>query len=330
MTGAEGNALTADHLHLGGALVFRSLAKPLAGVSLASARIGVLLDEPGAWGNQIVLDGFEYQSFGGEASTNAATRLAWLDKQPEEHSGLGKDGTLFRPQPWQQLRRVLEGMGHAEEARQVAIAQEERIRRADLVGRSPTDWGAWRRVPYRLTGRAFHWSFGFLTGYGYRPIRLLTCFVAVWLICGALFWVAALKFGVFGPSNPLVFQNPNYAACLASGVTAPQERRASSGDAPEPTRGAGNWYLCQQLPEEYTGFSPLAYSLDVLLPFVDLQQQADWAPLTPTPLSSPLDEFRRLGWKQVTRLIVWLETLFGWVTGLLLAAIVSGLAKRRE
>ena len=204
-------------------------------------------------------------------------------------------------------------MGHAEEARQVAIAQEERLRRADLVGRPPSDWSAWRRVPYRVTARAFHWSFGLLAGYGYRPMRLLACFVAVWLSCGAVFWTAASKFAVFGPSNPLVFQNANYADCMPGGPAASQEGRESSGVS-EPTRGAGNWYLCEKLPQEYTGLSPLAYSLDVLLPFVDLQQQKDWGPLIPTPLSSPLEEFRSLGWKQVTRLIIWFETLFGWVS----------------
>jgi hypothetical protein len=92
----------------------------------------------------------------------------------------------------------------------------------------------------------------------------------------------------------------------------------------------GNWYLCPRLREEYTGFSPLAYSLDVLLPLVDLQQQKDWGPLIPTPKANPWDEFREDGIKHLTRLVIWFQTLFGWVASLLLVAIVSGLTKRRE
>ncbi|CAE6727265.1 hypothetical protein NTGZN8_360027 [Candidatus Nitrotoga fabula] len=35
-------------------------------------------------------------------------------------------------------------------------------------------------------------------------------------------------------------------------------------------------------------------------------------------------------WKHATRLLMWLETLFGWVSSLLMVAVLSGLAKRRE
>jgi hypothetical protein len=94
--------------------------------------------------------------------------------------------------------------------------------------------------------------------------------------------------------------------------------------------GAGNWYLCSELREEYTGFSPLAYSLDVILPLVDLQQQKDWGPLIPTPQAHPWYEFRERGMKHLVRLVIWFETLFGWLASLLLVAIVSGLTKRRE
>ena len=108
-----------------------------------------------------------------------------------------------------------------------------------------------------------------------------------------------------------MFQNPDYKICAA--------------------QNAVNWYLCEKLPEEYTGFSPLTYSLDVILPLVDLQQETDWAPLIPTPKNIWYEEllaFDHL--KHFTRLVVWFEILFGWVASLLLVAVVSGLTKRRE
>ena len=79
-----------------------------------------------------------------------------------------------------------------------------------------------------------------------------------------------------------------------------------------------------------TGFNPLAYSLDVILPLVDLQQEKDWAPMIPTPKAVWWEELRGTGWKHRARLVLWAETLFGWLASLLLVAIVSGLTKRRE
>ena len=67
-----------------------------------------------------------------------------------------------------------------------------------------------------------------------------------------------------------------------------------------------------------------------MLPLVDLKQERTWGPLIPTPDSNPIDELRSVSWKHITRWLVWIETLFGWVASLLLVAIVSGLAKRRD
>lgn len=91
------------------------------------------------------------------------------------------------------------------------------------------------------------------------------------------------------------------------------------------------WYWVAALPEEYSGFSPLAYSLDVILPLVDLQQESRWSPLIPTPNKAWCVElFTFEGGKHWTRLLVWLEILFGWLASLLLVAVVSGLTKRGE
>jgi len=96
-------------------------------------------------------------------------------------------------------------------------------------------------------------------------------------------------------------------------------------------QGAGNWYLCKDLREEYTGFSPFLYSLDLILPLVDLQQEHDWAPMIPTPQNTWANEWSNLkNLKHWTRFLMWLEILFGWMASLLLVAVVSGLTKRRE
>ena len=219
-------------------------------------------------------------------------------------------------------------MGHAEDARQVMIAFEHRLHHANLIGQTPLRWGRLRSWLYRKITRGAHWSLWVLTGYGYRPLRLLGWMFGVWLVCAMFYWYAALA-GVFAPSSPLVFQNPVYEVCRPDYVAPVPQGKAVSA-VPPTIKGAGNWYLCEKLPEEYTGFSPLAYSLDVILPLVDLQQEKDWSPMIPTPKGSRLQEILTLDLKRVTRLVLWFEILFGWMASLLLVAVVSGLTKRRE
>ena len=144
-----------------------------------------------------------------------------------------------------------------------------------------------------------------------------------------------LNTGVFAPSNPLVFQSPEYATCVPDSKAANAEKAKAelaklACVEPTPIQGAGNWYLCEKLREEYTGFCPLAYSLDVILPLVDLQLERDWAPMIPTPKNCWIDKLYAHSLKHVTRLVMWFEILFGWMFSLLLVAVVSGLTKRRE
>ena len=329
---ANGYALTAEGMTVAGVLFFRNLKLVNGGVSLSSAKVGRLIDDEEYWPRgSLVLDGFIYDRLT-NTQTDAKSRLAWLDKQIPSHAGLAGDGKDFKPQPWRQLQKVLYDMGHMKDMRLIAIAFEDRRRRANLIGQTPESWnklGAWI---YRKISRRLHWLYGALLSYGYySPSRLIIEMLIVWLACGSFYWYAALYGdGVFAPSNPLVFQNSEYAACVPDSETAKVELGKSAWMMPPPIEGAGNWYLCEKLREEYTGFSPLAYSLDVVLPLVDLQQERDWSPMIPTPKNCWIDELLAHSLKHVTRLVMWFEILFGWMASLLLVAVVSGLTKRRE
>lgn len=314
LDGDDGGSLSADGMTVSGAFFFRHLKQSVKHVQLSSAKVGQLIDDADSWGDQLVLDGFVYSHIAGQAPTDAMTRLKWLKKQQAKHTGA--DG--FRPQPWKQLQTVLRNMGHEEDARQIAIALEDHMRSVGLIGQTPSRWPGWRRGAYRTTAQALHWLFKALIGYGYRPLRLAGWMVCVWLACAFIYWCAALQ-GVMAPSNPLVFQNKAY-----------EQSCKPRGPAPEAVDHT-NWYLCKDLPEEYTGFSPLAYSLDLLLPLVDLQQEPDWAPMIPTPAGTWYQELLgNWSFKHFVRLTVWFQILFGWVASLLLVAVVSGLTKRRE
>jgi len=313
----NGLALRAEAMTVDGILFLHHLKEVKGAISLMSSKVGSLEDDTWYWlKGELMLDGFVYDKLAGSARTDAKSRLAWLNKQSASHAGLADNGNNFRPQPWQQLQKVLREMGHLEDARQVAIALEDRLREAKLI----KHW-------------MLYWLFGLLIGYGYRPFRLFIITLIIWLTCGVFYWYAALYGdngnGVFAPSNPLVFQNPEYAACVPASPAAELEGYKLSCGLPS-VQGAGNWYLCKKLREEYTGFSPLAYSLDLILPLVDLQQEHDWAPMIPTPKNTWIGELKAHSLKHVTRLVVWVEILFGWMSSLLLVAVVSGLTKRRE
>lgn len=330
----NGLALRAETMTVDGILFLHHLKEVKGAISLMCSKVDSLEDDTWPWlKGELMLDGFVYDRLAGSAPTDAKNRLVWLDKQPASHSGLAEDGKNFIPQAWQQLQKVLREMGHVEDARQVAIAFEDRLRSANLIGQTPESWCKATEWVYRKISRGFHRLFGWLIGYGYRPLGLLFKMVVVWVFCGAFYWYAALYGdngnGVFAPSNPLVFQNTEYAACVPASPAAKLEGYKLGCGLPS-VQGAGNWYLCKDLREEYSGFSPLAYSLDLILPLVDLQQEHDWAPMIPTPENTSIGEMKAHSLKHITRLVVWIEILFGWMSSLLLVAVVSGLTKRRE
>lgn len=313
---ANGIALYADNMTVVGAFRFHNLKLIKGIVSLFAVKVGILSDNVNFLSAvKLKLDGFVYDRLI-DAPTDAKTRIAWLNRQSKSEAGLDGIGKEFKPQPWQQLQKVLREMGHIEDARQVAIAFEDRLRKANLIGQTncykPMAW------IYQQICCFFHWCFGWLIGYGYRPLRLFIIMLGIWLACGAFYSYAAYE-GVFAPSNPLVFQNPEYDICTKAEI---REFECT----PKP-----NWYLCSELREEYTGFSPFLYSLDLILPLVDLQQEHDWSPMIPTPKNTWFGELKYWEFpKHCTRFLMWFEILFGWMASLLLVAVVSGLTKRRE
>lgn len=309
-----GTALSLDHAIVRGAWHLHNTPN-LVRVDASHADVAVLVDDLTAWAPGSVLNGFRYAALGGTAPTKGADRLKWLSSQPMIHLGGTDDGATFCPQPWRHLQRVLREMGHTEDAKQVGIAFEDHLRAIGKLGQSPEGTPAWRAFLKRKMARGSHYIFGKLVAYGYRPTLLVTWMIAVWLSFGTAYWWLALPpRSAMAPSDPLVFQNANYAACL-----------------PDQAGKLGNWYLCSPLRGEYATFSPYAFSLDVMLPVVDLGQEKTWGAFVPTPQENPVKElFLHWHWGHFARLLTWLETLFGWLSSLLLVAIVSGFARRND
>jgi hypothetical protein len=318
---AFGEAFSPDAMSLVNAKVSSSLIiAPLEGkkeppavingsLDFKSAHIHVLVDGPEAWPkekhsnglpNVIHLDGFTYERFGGSAPVDAHIRKAWLKRQPPAH--LGRD---FKPQPFEQVIKVLKDMGHPEEAQRLAIERNgflirRRLARCGHGPRAAVD--ALAALLWAITG-------GLLIGHGYRPLRVLFIMAAVGLACGFYFKTAADQ-GVFAPRDSQVFLSGEFKDCR-----------------PE---AHGNWTKCKAIAgqkfAEYPQFDPWVYSFNVLLPVIDLQQEKSWVPMQKeVSLAFAGKAVTVPAWG--TNALVLAELVFGWVASLLAVAAFSGFVK---
>ena len=233
------------------------------------------------------LDGLSYNHLSG-TNLDSKTLLQWLGKMPE-----------FKPQPYKQLAKVLRNMGHHKEANDIMIEYNDII-----TEKSDNKF-------IKLLKRIY----GTTAGYGYKPMRVIKWMTIVWLLCSLFYWNAS-KVAVFAPNNPLVFQKKDYYECHV------EENGTSWSDVFnwEKYNSSNNW-IDSKLEGEYTTFNPFWYSLDVILPIVDLQVEKDWAQYVPSN-DWTLNDF--------TRWLMWFEILFGWIYSLILVAILSGLAKNEK
>jgi hypothetical protein len=133
-------------------------------VDLMQARVGYLHDDCNRWhGATVRLDGF---SFDGVAVRNEdwlEQRKQWLDSQPP-----GK----WSPYPYGQLRAALQSSGYETAAREIAV-ERERVRQ--------------KKGRLTVAGRAVHWLYGKLFGYGYKPLPFFLAAVVVVLGFAGLF-----------------------------------------------------------------------------------------------------------------------------------------------
>lgn len=286
------------------------LKKPLSGADLRNCHCVSLWDDETSWDANNNLNGFVYQNLAHKADAAPEFRVPWLKDQ-------SRDKGSYRPQPWRHLQKTLKTMGHDAEAREIGIAHEEFRYASRIVGQLPPKPTLYDKLSAPLT-RGLHRIYGALAGYGYKPLKLVLFSAGIWFICSWVYWFSALA-GYLGPTNPIVFQNPKYGYKEKNCI---YERQEFCISVP-----LDNWYWLPSLPAEYTTFSPMAYSLDLILPLVDLGQEKDWGVLVPTPKKVPVEEIFHFSWGHILRLIVWFEILWGWVASLMLVAVISGLVR---
>ncbi|MEZ5817574.1 MAG: hypothetical protein R3D44_10860 [Hyphomicrobiaceae bacterium] len=264
----------------------------------------------------IYLDGFTYDRLVGQGKYDAETRLRWLARQPDHHRIAD-----FRPQPYEQLVKVLREMGHERDARIIAKARQDAERKAR--------WHRnWPQQPFRAIGAQLERFFlGVLAGYGYGSKRLIGLLLLIWLL-GGIVYDAAERQGLMAPTNPIVFNDPKLK---------------------EPCGGLGQrWTACDKLPKEHTAFGPWFYSADVVTPIVSFGLERDWAPVYSPPCGMepekcsatlPQGSVLRLDNAKVLALpwtfphgflwwVYWLQVVLGWFFSALLVAVLSGVMKK--
>jgi len=227
-----------SHTNIGAALQARSMLAEVAGhLDLQGLRVGSLDDDwnfPDGWGGgdnpwTLKLDGFSYDRINlmrdGDDTAMVDKRIAWLKRQDN-----------YRPQPYQQLAKVLRVQGHTDAARKIAIAG---FARAEMQN------------PFF---RVLWWLWGFLFGYGLAPGR------------AALVLLGTVAIGTMGVCQA------NYVDKVMVLSTGNSLEVANSGGQPVYPRHAAP----EAAVELHCGnqISALLYAIDTMLPVIPLHQQS--------------------------------------------------------
>ncbi|MBT3071534.1 hypothetical protein KKP04_11725 [Rhodomicrobium sp. Az07] len=278
-------------------------------LDLKGTSVRLLVDSKQSWPqitkdkelpNVIHMDGFTYERLGGDAPRDAKTRMEWLNRQPKRH--MGKD---FRPQPFEQLIKVLKNMGHPEDVRVLAIKREKRLHRSR--------WAKWWRLIPALSAIFSAVTAGWLMGYGYRPLRVLWFMIPIAILCG-FFYDYGREQGAFAPRDSQVLLQYEVRTCVH-----PQQ----VGKQP------GTWHEClEKHVKEYPRFDPYIYSFNVLLPVIDLFQEKSWVPVRQeVTLTLPYIGSIKT-YEQATEFVVYAELAFGAIVSILAVALFSGLIRK--
>ena len=153
------------------------------------------------------------------------------------------DKMQFSPQPYEQAATVLFRMGYAHDARKILLEKERLQTKCEQ-----TNW--LRKVGRRL------WDV--FAGYGYR-LRYTAVWMAAFIAVGMVIFDFANCHRRIVPAQVIVQADSAY------------KHAVKSHDA-RPTDVAPDFF------PGYAEFTPLAYSLDVFIPFFILQQEPAWFP----------------------------------------------------
>ena len=299
-----GNALDMSRMEIKGAFFLDGDARPSGTLVLTGASIGTIHDKESCWPRKgdLLLNRCRYGGFI-NSPVDARSRLDWLSRQTPER--WGED---FWPQPYEQLASVFREMGHVEDARAVLIVKERLQRRARRSRASNPVLRAVLLVQDVVLAAT--------VAYGRQPLLAF-----VWL---CLFWAAGVavyanadRLGALKPNSAVVLRSPEWTLC---GVDRSDQRflpvtqQLANGRA-----DAGQSQLAcfreQWEVSSYPEFNAWMYSLDTLLPVIEIGQKAFWRPDPPKPGGTLAINY------------FYFQSVIGWALSLLAIAGFSGLVK---
>jgi len=230
-------------------------------ISFHLASVGTIIDDEKSWPKKdnLFLDGLRYTMLGWNSPTGWRARKDWLDRQAFRPRD-------FRPQPYEQLIKVLRAMGHDRDARQIAMEKQRALRRSGGL---------------KLHERLWNCFMGVTLGYGYQPWRAVVV-LFMFLVLGGIGAYCAAERGIMVPAKERVYMAATYPPA----------------------------------PPDYPVLDPMIYSLDVLLPIVDLHQESYWLPSVNKPYGA------------LARWYMWLHIAVGWIFTTLAVAGFTGLVKK--
>ncbi|HEV7256236.1 MAG TPA: hypothetical protein VGN82_00520 [Bosea sp. (in: a-proteobacteria)] len=297
-------ALDLSRAQIKGAFFLRNEARIGGALAMTGASIGTIHDEAVCWPapGDLLLNRCRYGAFIA-APVDAASRLDWLSRQAPQR--WGED---FWPQPYEQLASVFREMGHGEDARSVLIMKEKLQRRARRARARNPLWRALLRLNDNFLAVTVR--------YGRQPLLAFLWLTLFWVTGVAVFGVAEAG-GAFKPNSAVVLRSPEWALC---GVTTAEQRLIGSPPQSMSGRAAPGQtqlacYREQGEASSYPAFNPWFYSLDTLLPVLDLGQKSFWRP-------NPNSTVGRIAINYF-----YFQAIVGWALSLLAVAGFSGLVK---
>jgi hypothetical protein len=300
-------AISIESAEIQGAFFWRHVKGLWGIVDLTNACVGCLVDDPDSWPSKghLRLSGFTYGSLESNTSTSYYDRIDWLERQYEPH--LTDD---FRPQPFEQLVKVLRATGREVEATKIAINKLNLQRNANFLRRNRkvielNDQIRRTNIPF---GRVF------LEIALAQERKLSFDNIALFLIAGWI-WVVSSMF--------LVFAGYGYrpARCIFWSIF----MIILGGWVFSNLYENGNIiHVTQSLMSDFSGreanvttFYPTAYAADVFIPLIDLRQTSNWI-----LIEGQGESIRPF------LLFNWVYIFLGWVFAAIFGASVTGLVRK--
>lgn len=286
------SALDATDIRVSGRLRWAPETQTQGRVSLEGATVGQLEDswtepdggrrENGYWptGGRLCLDGFTYGSLAGNNQPDVRQRLQWIRSQLRPKL----------PEPWVDIRTYAGPANFGERGfaaqpyKQLTqayqhVGKDTEARKVSIAQRRD------RRKYGHLTWyrKMFDWLLDFFVGYGYETWRAGAALLVLFGIVFTLMLVA-MNNNAFEPVQNATLLHP-----------APSAARCRSG------------YPC---------FNPLGYTIDTVIPLIDVHQVDYWGPNAKT------------SWGLACVYITYLGTALGWFFATLTVAGATGIIRR--